>query len=248
MAPMLMTTLLLLMGLMAISHCGAFMLAPFLSRTTKGKYASCMKSRTSLLVKKKRKRRTETADDDEDPDALPDFDLKDDIVLDSTSSANPSAKKPAEMGMSLNSEIGSDEILREAMKGSGSKGIISAKDLLRERDRNLEQSFEFDEVSTPLPTLGKVKDELQPIGKKKAKAEARREAAIKAAAADESSSSIDDLISALPFVGKKPGEKTTPIKLLETGAWAGIAILVVWELYLNSPLFERAAPLAPVVY
>lgn len=31
-------------------------------------------------------------------------------------------------------------------------------------------------------------------------------------------------------------------------AWAGIYILIGWEFYINSPLFERAAPLAPVVF
>eukprot|EP00977_Amphora_coffeiformis_P010979 scaffold2614_cov132-Amphora_coffeaeformis.AAC.6 len=38
------------------------------------------------------------------------------------------------------------------------------------------------------------------------------------------------------------------VKILETGTWVGIALLVVWEIYINSPLFERAAPMAPVVY
>ncbi len=31
-------------------------------------------------------------------------------------------------------------------------------------------------------------------------------------------------------------------------AWLGIILLIVWEAYINSPLFERAAPLAPVVF
>ena len=31
-------------------------------------------------------------------------------------------------------------------------------------------------------------------------------------------------------------------------AWVGIASLIGWEAFINSPLFERAAPLAPVVY
>lgn len=39
-----------------------------------------------------------------------------------------------------------------------------------------------------------------------------------------------------------------PSQLLENGAWIGIALLILWELYLNSPFFERAAPMAPVVY
>ena len=38
------------------------------------------------------------------------------------------------------------------------------------------------------------------------------------------------------------------LQLLEKGAWTGIGLLVAWEVYINSPFFERAAPLIPVVY
>jgi hypothetical protein len=38
------------------------------------------------------------------------------------------------------------------------------------------------------------------------------------------------------------------LKLLENGAWVGIGLLVVWEIYINSPLFERAARLIPAVF
>ena len=31
-------------------------------------------------------------------------------------------------------------------------------------------------------------------------------------------------------------------------AWIGIVLLIVWEAYINSPFFERAAPMAPVVF
>lgn len=37
-------------------------------------------------------------------------------------------------------------------------------------------------------------------------------------------------------------------QILEAGAWGGIFLLIAWEVYLNSPLFDRAAPMAPVVY
>ena len=39
-----------------------------------------------------------------------------------------------------------------------------------------------------------------------------------------------------------------PLKIVEAGAWLGIFLLVAWEIYINSPFFERAAPLIPVVY
>ena len=38
------------------------------------------------------------------------------------------------------------------------------------------------------------------------------------------------------------------VKVTEHGAWVGIGLLVVWEIYINSPFFDRAAPLIPVVY
>lgn len=33
-----------------------------------------------------------------------------------------------------------------------------------------------------------------------------------------------------------------------TKAWLGIYLLIGWEVYINSPLFDRAAPLAPLVF
>jgi len=47
---------------------------------------------------------------------------------------------------------------------------------------------------------------------------------------------------------KSPFEDLNILKLLENGAWVGIGLLVVWEFYINSPFFDRAAPLIPVVY
>lgn len=38
------------------------------------------------------------------------------------------------------------------------------------------------------------------------------------------------------------------LKLLENGAWVGIGSLVLWEFYINSPLFDRALPISPVVF
>ena len=38
------------------------------------------------------------------------------------------------------------------------------------------------------------------------------------------------------------------LKILENSTWVGIGLLVLWEVYINSPLFERAAPMAPIVY
>ena len=43
-------------------------------------------------------------------------------------------------------------------------------------------------------------------------------------------------------------EEVNVLKLLENGAWVGIGLLVAWEIYINSPFFERAAPLIPPVF
>jgi len=47
---------------------------------------------------------------------------------------------------------------------------------------------------------------------------------------------------------KSPFEDLNVLKLLENGAWLGIGLLVLWEVYINSPLFDRASPIIPVVY
>lgn len=47
---------------------------------------------------------------------------------------------------------------------------------------------------------------------------------------------------------RSPFEDLNLVKVLENGAWAGIGLLVVWEVYINSPLFQRAGSLIPVVY
>ena len=53
------------------------------------------------------------------------------------------------------------------------------------------------------------------------------------------------IIATLGPATDKPGVLQ---KLLEAGTWLGIFLLVAWEFYINSPLFDRAAPMAPVVY
>tara|TARA_B110000305_G_C18951468_1_gene408552 strand:- start:132 stop:413 length:282 start_codon:yes stop_codon:yes gene_type:complete len=43
-------------------------------------------------------------------------------------------------------------------------------------------------------------------------------------------------------------EPLTFNKVLENITWVSIGVLVFWEIYINSPFFERLAPLAPVVF
>ncbi|KAL7492610.1 hypothetical protein ACHAWT_001913 [Skeletonema menzelii] len=81
-------------------------------------------------------------------------------------------------------------------------------------------------TSTEINTAG--------MGKKAARDAQRRAAAIQREAEIEAE--------------KSPFEGLNILKLLENGAWVGIGLLVLWEFYINSPFFDRALPLIPVVY
>merc|ERR1712218_257288 len=89
-------------------------------------------------------------------------------------------------------------------------------------------------------------------GKKAMKREQRRAAALEAEGSNlqEEENAVSQLLSRLPFVNNDEGEKEEKslIKLLEEGTWACIFILGAWEIYINSPFFSRAAPMAPVVF
>lgn len=127
----------------------------------------------------------------------------------------------------------------------------SVTDLLR--DRSIEQKLDFDEEDAavsggggePLPDLlALARQQQPPMGKKKARQAARVAAAKAAAKEQEESASI---LTKIPFILDEKGT-VSPVKILESGAWLGIGLLVVWELYINSPFFERAQPMIPVVY
>ena len=72
--------------------------------------------------------------------------------------------------------------------------------------------------------------------------------------ADSPQNPIDSLRSlALGLVEKtKPDKDEDPgvllFKVLQKGTWGAIIILILWEAYINSPFFERAAPAIPVVF
>jgi len=189
---------------------------------------------TSVLhmAKKKRRRRkdipsTPSSSVDSDDD-LPDFDLDDN---DGEGNAAPKKLQPVD-----------PDAITDVMMGS-QKPLGSVKDLIS--DRSLEKAFQFDEPDNPLPDLGELKSP-QPVGKKKARQEARRAAAV--AEEDETSivDSVSDALGSLPFL--KSDRESSSLKLVENATWLGIFLLVAWELYINSPFFERAAPIAPIVY
>ena len=67
--------------------------------------------------------------------------------------------------------------------------------------------------------------------------------------ADDNDNPISRLRSmVMPKGNGKEKEPFNALKLIENATWFGIGTLVLWEVYINSPFFERAAPMAPVVY
>jgi len=194
--------------------------------------------RVLLQVKKKRRRRKDAdLGTVEEPDAfadstdLPEFDLDHGDEKIQAAPAQPFSSN-------------TDEITA-SMIGSSEQTVRSIDDLIA--DRELEALFEFDEseADPSIPDLVTI-IRGQPVESSGARKRARREAAIArdAAAASEDGQNI---LKNIPFLLGEDGE-VKPNKILEAGAWAGIGLLVLWEIYINSPFFERAAPMAPVVY
>jgi len=237
-------------------------------------------SSTALFAKRKRKRRKDgpkpsspkigAIDSNEglnvldEEDELPDFDLDEETELVAKSTVSTSMSVTGSTGVvpSAASLDVNDPAVIEAMKATGDAvGNVSTKDLLRSRNRELEQKFVVDEVNTQVPSLAEYTSKRGgrrssvstqgTMGKKAARAEARRNAAIEAenANSEAEGNALNDMLSILPFVDKtEPGKEKSAIKILEEGTWACIYILVGWEIYINSPFFDRAAPLSPAVF
>ena len=162
-----------------------------------------------------------------------------------------------------------EDVILEAMRGKAGSGDSwlpprSIQDTIS--DRSLEKRMDFDTMiqrdgggstgstRVDLPDFdevisrrkqreaiqeGRVQDaamliDTEGMGKKAAKAAQRKAAAVQREAELEEQ--------------KSPFEDLNIFKLLENGAWVGIGLLVLWEFYINSPFFDRAAPLIPVVY
>ncbi|KAL7438148.1 hypothetical protein ACHAXH_008405 [Discostella pseudostelligera] len=196
----------------------------------------------------------------------------------SSTSSTSKTITPIKRGSGLNSNLaeqvggnveGLDEdVILEAMRGkAGGDSWLpprSIQDTIS--DRSLEKFMDFDTMierdggggdgagRVDLPDFdevisrrkqreaiqeGRVQDaamliDTEGMGKKAAKAAQRRAAAVQREAELEEQ--------------KSPFEDLNIFKLLENGAWVGIGLLVLWEFYINSPFFDRAAPLIPVVY
>jgi hypothetical protein len=182
---------------------------------------------------------------------LPDFDLGGDDGADSAASKSSSAPSAVAGDMSA---------ISPNMMGSSKRRNGSLKDLLT--DRGLESKMQFDVTaeSAAMPDLADlarasaadaadtgIDDSSLSGGKKRARQEARRAAAQALEPEVEEPNILQPLIDKLPNIRDEKG-KVSAVKLLEAGAWTGIYLLVAWEIYINSPFFDRAGPMAPVVY
>jgi hypothetical protein len=185
---------------------------------------------------------------------LPDFDLGGDDGADSAASKSSSAPSAVAGDMSA---------ISPNMMGSSKRRNSSLKDLLT--DRGLESKMQFDVTaeSAAMPDLADlarasaaeaaadmgtgIDDSSLSGGKKRARQDARRAAAQALEPEAEEPNILQPLIDKLPNIRDEKG-KVSAIKLLEAGAWAGIYLLVAWEIFINSPFFDRAGPMAPVVY
>lgn len=134
-------------------------------------------------------------------------------------------------------------------------------------DRSLENKLEFEEKADPsvpdFVDLAKASSTIPSynadsaltgagVGKKKQRQAERMARAIAAKEEEEEDMTIleRNLKLVTKYFPQFLDEKGnfSGVKLLENGAWVGIYSLVGWEVYINSPFFDRAAPLAPVVF
>jgi hypothetical protein len=267
----------------------AFMPSTHRALSTSSKLSSTFSSTSLFAQKKKRRRRKQDSsssspssqnlnnsnDDsiiaDDDEDELPDFDLIEDIDLPqpiTTGAGSTTVQKTTAPAAKKKSLDLNDPAVLEAMKATSFPSDMSSsgntKELLRNRNRELEQKLVVDEIVQDVPSFadynakkGRVPSSSggssSPVMGKKAmrKEKAIAAAAMEAANAETEDNAVSQLLSKLPFVGNKDDEekeKKSALKLLEEGTWACIYILVAWEIYINTPLFQRAAPMAPVVF
>jgi hypothetical protein len=166
---------------------------------------------------------------------LPDFDLGEDDQDSEKATTTPS-KKPKRK-ISTNP----DEITVNMMGSANQQTVRSLDELLR--DRSLERKFEFDEpIDESIPDLVDLgRTGPSPTVSRK---EQRRQAAV----ARDAAKPVEAEPLQLPFEMTNAKGEIQFNKVLEAGAWLGIFLLIGWEIYINSPFFERAAPMAPIVY
>ena len=115
-------------------------------------------------------------------------------------------------------------------------------------DRSLESSFTFDEVTKPLP---KPADLLKSKRSKHKQPQQQTDADTRSFAArfDEEKTPppqpdyCDKFMTRLDSLKPK-----STIDAVTKRTWAALYALIAWEVYINSPFFELAAPLSLIVY
>ena len=221
--------------------------------------SSCSRCCFALNERKTRRRRKISEEGDEATggrnNELPDFDLDEDGDNATAKDSAPAKKKIAKAASGIPAD--SFGQISANMMGSPGGPTKSFQDLLN--DRSLESKLPFDdttEEAESLPDLVAMARQQREIERqtglpapaptitKRARQEARRSEAL---AAKEEEERMESLLAKLPLIRDEKGE-ISPIKILENGTWACIGMLVLWEFYINSPFFDRAAPMAPVVY
>ena len=162
-------------------------------------------------------------EEENDEDELPDFDLVEDIDLPlqsststSTSTSNSSTKKKTIMNPD-------DPSVIAAMKATSTNPLstsTSTKDLLKSRNRELEQKFVVDEISQDLPSFADYNSKKgrdgssannSGMGKKAMRREQRKAAALEAqgniGSEEEDGNPLSQLLSKLPFGGNGGAEE-----------------------------------------
>lgn len=215
--------------------------------------SQAIQSRIPLFAAKKKRRRRQDTPGGSNKDDLPEFDLEEGEIPTTRRPKSNELSNKNDMMMSSGpaafSSSSSNPVSRNPLPPPLS--ARSVQDLIR--DRSLESKLQFDEPPTDdsLPDLAVIATQSPPsLGKKRARQEAQRSMAQSQNRGSASAGTSDDddtFWSKLPGIRDEKGE-ISPLKMLETGTWFCIGILVVWEVYLNSPFFERAAPMAPIVY
>jgi len=194
---------------------------------------------TSLFAapKKRRRRKDKSSDPfaqtDDEEDELPDFDLIADIDLQEQAAAKAAAKaataaKASGGGVASRGkafDVNAPEVLAamRAKKGGDTMGSASTKDLLRSRNRELEDKLVVNTIVEDVPSLAEYAKgnfaKVEGGGKKAAKREARRAAAIEKEVDVEVEE--ESFLSKLPFLNKLPffnkdkeeQEEKTPVKV-----------------------------------
>lgn len=238
-----------IVGLSQTRGCSGFVPQLKLKRVYKprkeGSTIVTQKTLTEMSLAKKRRRKKDDSSSSSSQqrpstsspsEELPEFDLSENDE-NPPKKSNPISSNPDEIS--------------DAMMGSPNKPTRSIDELIS--DRSLEKKFQFDDEpeNDSLPDLAAIAKQQSgsggngnEMGRKRSKQGARIAAAKARKAVEEEEANP---LKNIPFITDEDGEVSV-LKILETGTWVGIGLLVLWEIYINSPLFDRQAPLAPFIY